>query len=91
MALALSTLPNGLRVRHVSRQDLVFLYEEVMQQNSYLQHGVELRQGDVVLDIGMFLDWQLQFLDWQLQSSWHVALLLACSQLRGRHRIQSPV
>lgn len=84
MALATSTLPNGLRVQHVSRQDLVFIYEEVMQQNSYLQHGVELRLGDVVLDMGMLLDWQLQ-------SSWHVALLLACSQLRGRHRIQLPV
>lgn len=55
MALAATTLPNGLRVQHVSKQDLHFLYEEVMQQASYLQHGVQLHRGDVVLDIGAAL------------------------------------
>jgi 31-O-methyltransferase len=52
LALPISTLPNGLSVKHVSTQDLRFLYEEIFVQKCYLQHGVQLRPGDVVLDIG---------------------------------------
>lgn len=47
-----SVLPNGLTVQHVSRQDLQFLYEEIFEERCYLRHGVQLRRGDVVLDIG---------------------------------------
>ena len=47
-----STLPNGLSVKYVSTQDLRFLYEEVFVQKCYLQHGLQLRPGDTVLDIG---------------------------------------
>jgi hypothetical protein len=52
LAMPTSTLPNGLSVKHVSTQDLRFLYEEVFVHKCYLQHGVQLRPGDVVLDIG---------------------------------------
>lgn len=51
-SLRASTLPNGLRVHHVSQQDLNFIYDEVFVQRSYLQHGVALHLGDTVLDIG---------------------------------------
>lgn len=51
-SLRASTLPNGLRVHHVSQQDLKFIYGEVYVQRSYLQHGVALHLGDTVLDIG---------------------------------------
>lgn len=47
-----TTLPNGLTVQHISKQDLQFLFEEVFEQNCYLRHGVQLQRGDVVLDIG---------------------------------------
>jgi hypothetical protein len=52
VAVPTSTLPNGLSVQHVSTQDLRFLYEEVFVQKCYLQHGLQLRPGDTVLDIG---------------------------------------
>ena len=52
LAMPTSTLPNGLSVQHVSTQDLRFLYEEVFVQKCYLQHGLQLRPGDTVLDIG---------------------------------------
>lgn len=52
VAVPTSTLPNGLSVQHVSTQDLRFLYEEVFVQKCYRQHGLQLRPGDTVLDIG---------------------------------------
>lgn len=52
LAMPTSTLPNGLSVKHVSTQDLRFLYDEVFVQKCYLQHGLQLRPGDTVLDIG---------------------------------------
>ncbi len=52
------TLPNGLQVSAVSTLDLDFLYREIFEQQLYLQHGISLQNGDVVLDcggnIGMF-------------------------------------
>ena len=50
--LLTSCLSNGLKVKHVSRRDLHFIYSEVYQQESYIRRGVELQPGAVVLDIG---------------------------------------
>ena len=47
-----ATLPNGLEVSVVSTLDLDFLYREIFEQKLYLQHGIQLRSGDVVLDCG---------------------------------------
>ncbi len=47
-----TVLPNGLSVQHVSASDVAFLYEETFQSNAYLQHGVQLRPGGTVLDVG---------------------------------------
>ncbi|BDA51240.1 31-O-demethyl-FK506 methyltransferase FkbM [Coccomyxa sp. Obi] len=47
-----ATLPNGLEVSVVSTLDLDFLYREIFEQRLYLQHGIELQSGDVVLDCG---------------------------------------
>ena len=38
-------LPNGLRIRHVSRPDVPFLYREVFEEESYERHGISLRHG----------------------------------------------
>jgi len=50
--LRTSTLPNGLTVHCVSREDVSFIYDEVFLQRGYLQHDVQLRPGDTVVDIG---------------------------------------
>ena len=44
-------LPNGLKIRYVSRKDVPFLYREVYEEQNYLQ-GLSLRHGNTVLDIG---------------------------------------
>ena len=48
----LARLPNGLDISIVSSLDMPFLYEEIFEQRTYLQHGVTLHEGAVVLDIG---------------------------------------
>lgn len=48
----LTTLPNGLEVCYASKYDVSFLYREIFQEQTYLQHGVHLTEGDVVVDVG---------------------------------------
>lgn len=46
-------LPSGLLVQHNSTPaEVMFLYDEVYRQHQYLQHGVQLQPGSIVLDIG---------------------------------------
>lgn len=47
-----ATLPNGQRIRYVSRPDVRFLYHEIFQRRVYAQHGQTLPSGGTVLDIG---------------------------------------
>lgn len=47
------TLPNGFSIRHTaSPAEVSFLYHEQYIQQVYLQHGVCIHDGDVVLDVG---------------------------------------
>lgn len=49
----LHTLPHGLSISHTaSPAEVAFLYREQWVQQVYLQHGVCIRPGDVVLDVG---------------------------------------
>ncbi|MFG1349931.1 amino acid adenylation domain-containing protein [Xanthobacter autotrophicus] len=45
-------LPNGLAVAHLNRNETDFLYEEMFDLEAYFRHGVELRAGDTVFDVG---------------------------------------
>ena len=45
-------LPNGLAVRYASKSDVLFLYEETYRRRCYQQHGIRLRPGGTVLDVG---------------------------------------
>ncbi|KAG2438647.1 hypothetical protein HXX76_005194 [Chlamydomonas incerta] len=45
-------LPNGLVLRHFTTDELQFLYREIYQDRVYLKHGVALRPGDSVVDVG---------------------------------------
>ena len=44
-------LPNGMPVFQKNRAETEFLYEEVFV-DTYLKHGVALRDGDTVFDVG---------------------------------------
>jgi amino acid adenylation domain-containing protein/FkbM family methyltransferase len=45
-------LPNQLQVRHQNRNETEFIYDQIFSQRMYLRHGVKLRDGDCVFDVG---------------------------------------
>ena len=47
-----TVLPNGLEVCYASKYDVSFLYREIFEEQTYLQHGIHLAEGDVVVDVG---------------------------------------
>ncbi len=49
---SLYELPNGMPVLHQNKSETEFLYEEIFVEQSYLRHGVTLKDGDCVFDVG---------------------------------------
>jgi FkbM family methyltransferase len=49
---ARDVLPNGLAIAHVHRHETDFLYAELFERCAYARHGVGLRDGAVVFDVG---------------------------------------
>jgi FkbM family methyltransferase len=45
-------LPDGRRVAHRNHNETDYLYQELFAKRSYLRHGVALREGAVVFDVG---------------------------------------
>lgn len=45
-------MPDGLTIAGFNRREIDFLYDEIVVQNAYLRHGVAVRPGGVVLDVG---------------------------------------
>ncbi len=45
-------LPNGLEIVHLNRYETDYLYKEIFEDQCYLRHGIRLRDGDTVVDIG---------------------------------------
>jgi FkbH-like protein/FkbM family methyltransferase len=45
-------LPNGIEIAHLNRYETEYLYKEIFEEHSYLKHGIRLRDGATVLDIG---------------------------------------
>ncbi|HEU4435170.1 MAG TPA: amino acid adenylation domain-containing protein, partial [Pyrinomonadaceae bacterium] len=48
----LETLPNGIRMYQLNRNETDVLYQEIFEQQSYLRHGVTVQDGDCVFDVG---------------------------------------
>ena len=46
------SLPDGLDVFSLNAEETRFVYDEVFGARCYLQHGIELRDGDCVFDVG---------------------------------------
>jgi FkbM family methyltransferase len=46
-------LPNGMRVAHLNRGETDFLYQELFVEQSYLKHGIKLKAGACVFDVGV--------------------------------------
>ena len=45
-------LPNGLDIAHLHRYETEYLYKEIFVEKTYIKHGIELKEGACVLDIG---------------------------------------
>jgi FkbH-like protein/FkbM family methyltransferase len=45
-------LPNGLEIVHLNAYETDYLYREIFEEECYLRHGVRLRDGATVVDIG---------------------------------------
>jgi FkbH-like protein/FkbM family methyltransferase len=45
-------LPNGLEIVHLNSYETDYLYKEIFEDQCYLRHGVTLRDGATVVDIG---------------------------------------
>lgn len=46
------TLPNGLEVAYQSKAELLQFYDDIFEKRVYTRHGITLRDGDCVLDVG---------------------------------------
>ena len=60
-------LPNGLAISCISPSEALFIYREIFESSCYARHGISLRPGATVVDVGanlgLFALWVLR--DWQ--------------------------
>jgi len=47
-----ATLPNGLEVAYQSKAELAQFYDDIFVKRTYISHGITVRGGDCVLDVG---------------------------------------
>ena len=52
MSLKRLRLPNGLIVHGLSRPDTLLVYREIFEEHAYRRHGIAVRDGDCVFDVG---------------------------------------
>jgi amino acid adenylation domain-containing protein/non-ribosomal peptide synthase protein (TIGR01720 family)/FkbM family methyltransferase len=45
-------LPNGMVVVHQNKYETNFVYHEIFEAQSYLKHGITIREGDCIFDVG---------------------------------------
>ncbi len=46
------TLPNNLAIAHLNKNETDFLYKEIFEINAYLKHGITIKDGDCIFDVG---------------------------------------
>lgn len=45
-------LPNGLEIAHLNRYETDYVYGEIFRDECYLRHGININDGDTIIDIG---------------------------------------
>lgn len=45
-------LPNQMAVAQLNKHETDYLYEEIFERQAYLRHGIAIREGDCVFDVG---------------------------------------
>ena len=63
------TLPNRVEIAHLNRYETEYLYEEIFVDQVYLKHGIELRDGDCVFDVGANIGLFTLFVQQRLQNA----------------------
>ncbi|WP_018694106.1 non-ribosomal peptide synthetase [Algicola sagamiensis] len=67
VADALTHLPNGMSIAQVNAKETHFLYEEIFSEKTYLKHGITMRPGDCIFDVGANIGMFSLFADQQCQ------------------------
>jgi amino acid adenylation domain-containing protein/FkbM family methyltransferase len=49
---SLYTLPNGLPVAHLNKNETSYIYKEIFVLQAYLRHGIKIHDGDCIVDAG---------------------------------------
>jgi FkbM family methyltransferase len=45
-------LPNGAAIAQLNKNETDYLYQEIFDRQIYLRHGITIRDGDCILDVG---------------------------------------
>jgi amino acid adenylation domain-containing protein/FkbM family methyltransferase len=45
-------LPNGMEVFYQNKNETDFLYEEIFEQQNYFKHGINIKDGETIFDVG---------------------------------------
>ncbi len=45
-------LPNGWSVPAQSQVEALFIYKEIVEEQCYLQDGIQIKDQDIVMDVG---------------------------------------
>jgi len=45
-------LPNGWEVAARAEMEGLFIYNEIFRDGCYMKHGIQIKDGDTVVDIG---------------------------------------
>ena len=48
----LHRLPNNLRIAHLNQGETELMYKEIFRDQTYVRHGVTLKDGDCIFDVG---------------------------------------
>jgi amino acid adenylation domain-containing protein/FkbM family methyltransferase len=45
-------LPNGMIIVHKNKNETDFMFKEIFEEETYLKHGIVIRAGDCIFDVG---------------------------------------
>jgi FkbM family methyltransferase len=45
-------LPTGAAIAHLNRSETDYIYQEIFERQAYLRHGITIRDGDCIFDVG---------------------------------------
>jgi len=45
-------LSNGMAIVHHNKNETDFMYKEIFEEQTYLQHGITMNEGDCIFDVG---------------------------------------